>query len=373
MYTEATRFSGEADRAFVAELRAAVNNYFAENKLSTRANRAMWGKAAFMLALVFGSYALLLSGVLPLWGMWLCCAVLGAGIAGYGFSVMHDAMHGTFSENPRVNAALGFVLDLVGASSYLWDLRHNKMHHAYTNIYGADVDLDASWVLRLSPHAERHSFHRYQWFYAYFAYSISSIQWIVAKDYKSLSLRSHGPFRDVTHTPGQIALVIGMKLLHYFNFIVLPLLVLDVTLAQFLVGFVTLHVSTGLIMTLTFQLSHCVDVTEQFASDPGETLGHSWVVHELKVTSNFACNNRLLTWYIGGLNHQIEHHLFPNICSVHYPAIRPIVKAIAARHGMPYHEQPTLGAALAAHHRLLVQLGAAPQPQAVRLRPAGGL
>lgn len=364
------RFAGKADRDFTTDLRASVGAYFSENGISTRASRAMWLKAAVMLALVFGTYALLLSGLLPLWAMWLGCAVLGAGIAGYGFSVMHDAMHGTFSEDPRVNRALGFVLDVVGGSSYLWDLRHNKMHHAYTNIYGADVDLDASWVLRLSRYSPHLPFHRYQWLYAYGAYGLTTLQWILVKDYKNLALRSHGPFRDVSHSPGQIAQVIGMKLLHYGAFIVLPLLVLDVTPLQFLTGFLTMHFVAGFIMTMTFQLAHCVDVAEQFVSIPGETLEHSWMAHELKVTANFACESRALTWFVGGLNHQIEHHLFPNICSVHYPAMRPIVKAVAARHGMPYHEHRTLRDALAAHHRLLHQLGQAPQPQAADLHPA---
>jgi len=357
MKNAGVRFSNARDRAFSNDVKAAVKAYFEEPGRSHRADRGMWLKAAFMIGLVFGSYGLIISGWLPLWGMWLCCVTLAIGVAGYGFNVMHDAVHGTFSKNPRVNAALGFIFDLTGASSYLWRLRHNIMHHSFTNIYGADVDLDANWILRLSPYAAHHPVQRYQHWYFPLAYAISSVHWILFKDYKSLSLREHGCFREVTHAPGQVALLVGMKLLHYFNFIVLPLWLLDITVGHFLVGFLTLHVVTGLIMTLVFQVTHNVDITDKYLSEPGKVLDHSWMVHEVKVSANFACENRFVTWFVGGLNHQIEHHLFPHIAHCHYTALRPIVKAVIEQHGLPYHEFDTMGAALASHRRMLRELG----------------
>jgi linoleoyl-CoA desaturase len=148
------RFSNRKNRAFTADLKSAVNAYFKEEGVSRNANLTVYIKTAVMLTLIFGPYALIMAGALPLWAMWLSCFAMGAGVAGFGFGVMHDAMHGSYSSNPRVNRTLGFILDVLGGSSYLWDLRHNKMHHTYTNIYGADVDLEPSWVLRFSPHSK---------------------------------------------------------------------------------------------------------------------------------------------------------------------------------------------------------------------------
>lgn len=361
MKNAGVRFTNARDRQFALDVKRAVKDYFEDNDIDPKATPGMWVQAVVTIALIFVPYGLILSGALPLWGMWLCCIAMAVGVASYGFGVMHDAVHGTYSKHKLVNWALGFVFDITGASSYLWRLRHNVMHHSYTNIYGADVDLDANWVLRLSPYAKHYPVQRYQHWYFPLAYAISSLHWILFKDYKSLSMREHGCFRDVTHSRGQIALLIGMKAVHYFLFIGLPLLVLDVTVGQFLVGFLTLHVVTGLIMTLTFQVTHNVDITSKFLSEPGKKLQHSWMVHEVLVSANFACDNPLVTWFVGGPNHQIEHHLFPHVAHAHLPAIRPIVKRVIEEHGLPYHEFPTYRAALGGHRRLLKELGAAPE------------
>lgn len=364
------RFDNRLDRAFTTELKARVADHFREQGRSRRAPPGMWIKAAVMVSLVFGPWALILFGGLPLWAMWLCCVALGIGVAGYGFGVMHDAMHGAYSKNRVVTAVLGLIFDFTGASSYLWRLRHNRMHHAYTNLYGADVDLDANWILRFSPYSGAHPVQRYQHLYFPFAYAISSLHWMAFKDYKSLSRRSHGCFREVTHTPARVAEVLGLKALHYVNFIVLPLVLLDITVGQFLVGFLTLHVVTGLLMTCIFQVTHNTHLTGKHESVPGACLDRSWMAHELDVTANFACDNRALTWFVGGLNHHIEHHLFPTIASAHYPALRPIVKAVAAKHGLPYHEFATFREAFAGHQRLLKELGTTPPPAVIKAQEA---
>ncbi|MEL6346684.1 MAG: acyl-CoA desaturase [Myxococcota bacterium] len=352
------RFSNKRSRAFTNELKSRVDQYFEENGLSKKGTGEVAVKTVVMLSLVFVPYGLLMSGQFSLGWMWLFSFLTGAGIAGFGFGVMHDALHGAYSSHPRLNAAMGYVLDLLGGSSHLWKLRHNQMHHTFTNIHGADVDLEASTLLRLTPGAKHYWFHRYQQFYAFAAYSLASLQWIFVKDYKNLSRAEMGPYRQITHSRRRVAFEIGMKALYYVNFILLPLLILDITIWQFLVGFLTLHLTTGTIMTLVFQLAHVVEGPEHFVSEGDEVMAESWMVHQLQTTANFACTNRWLTWSLGCLNFQVEHHLFPRICSVHYPALRPIVKEVAQKHGYPYHEQPTLLTAIGSHYRTLKRLGA---------------
>lgn len=371
MHNDGVRFDSRSDRAFTADLNRAVSDYFSARGLSRRATPGMWLKAGIMVSLVFGSWGLILCGLLPAWGMWICCVTLGIGIAGYGFGVMHDAMHGAYSRSRTVTAVLGLIFDFTGGNGYLWRLRHNQMHHGYTNLYGADVDLDANWVLRLSPYSASHPVQRYQHLYFPLAYAISSLHWMAFKDWKSLSLRSHGPLRDVTHPARRVAEVVGMKLVHYLCFVVLPLVVLDIPWWQFLVGFLTLHVVTGLLMTSVFQVTHNTEVTSKFESEPGKQMARSWMAHELDVTSNFACDNPAITWFVGGLNHHIEHHLFPSIASAHYPALRPLVKAVAAEHGLPYREFGTFWEALCSHQRMLKALGTAPPPAEIKAAEAG--
>lgn len=351
------KFSNRNHRAFTQQLKQEVGAYFKDNNISQKANGAMKWKTVCLLMMMLVPYALIMSNQLPLLAMWLCTVVMSFGVAGIGFSVTHDALHGAYSSNPRVNAALGWVLDVIGGSSYLWKFRHNTMHHTYTNIEGADVDLSVSKLIRLTPGTPHLGIHRYQSIYAFFAYCFATIQWVLVKDYVSLFRKNMGPYRDIKHAPHQYVGVIGMKLLYYLNTIVLPLLLLDITLAQYLIGFFTFHLTAGFMLTVVFQLAHVVEGPCHYQAEEEHVYPDAWMVHQLQTTANFAPSNRPLSWFIGGLNYQIEHHLFPRICSIHYPKLSPIVRRVAEEHGIPYYQHATLRAAVASHYRMLRLFG----------------
>jgi linoleoyl-CoA desaturase len=241
----------------------------------------------------------------------------------------------------------------------LWKITHNVIHHTYTNIQGIDEDLEVSPLLRLSPESEHRRFHRYQHIYGLATYSLSTLFWVFAKDYKYLFKNDLGPYRDIRHPRGEVAKLLAMKVLYYVYMIVIPLLVLDILWWQFVIGFVAMHLTAGTILGVVFQLAHVVEGPEHFKAE-GQVMEDTWLVHEMKTTADFGRGNRLLCWYVGGLNFQIEHHLFPKICSIHYPAISPIVETIAREHGIPYHSHATLRESIASHLRTLKQLGNPP-------------
>ncbi|HUG39482.1 MAG TPA: acyl-CoA desaturase [Longimicrobiales bacterium] len=355
------RFPKKDAALFIPEVKDRVAAYFEETGLSTKADRSMVLKTVIMLGTTFGAYGLIMSGRFSPWTMLGLAVVMGVGMAGIGFAVAHDALHGAYSANPRINRVLGFTFDLLGANGYMWKITHNVIHHTYTNIHGVDEDLTVSPLLRLSPGAPRYGFHRYQHFYGLAAYSLATLNWVFAKDYQQFLKKDIGPYRDRRHPPSEIATLIIMKLVCYGYMIVLPLLLLDITWWQFLIGFLAAHLTAGTILGVIFQLAHVVEGPEYPLPDDGGQMEQAWLLHEMATTSNFAPRNRLLSWYVGGLNYQIEHHLFPQVCSVHYPALAPIVREVAERHGVPYHSQPTLRAAVASHLRMLKRLG---QPDA---------
>ncbi len=106
----------------------------------------------------------------------------------------------------------------------------------------------------------------------------------------------------------------------------------------------------GLILSVIFQLAHCVEAADFPEPSPGsDRLPDAWAVHQVQTTVDFARGARLLGWYVGGLNFQIEHHLFPRICHVHYPRIAPIVQAVCAEHGVRYTAHASLLAAMSSH------------------------
>ena len=351
------KFSTDREQAFMHELKERVHSYFAERGISEKANTAMVVKTVLMLLLAFGPYAMILSGRFSPGVMLLLCVLMGVGIAGVGFCIAHDALHGAYSSNKRVNALLGATFDLMGANGYLWKITHNVIHHTYTNIQGIDEDLEVSPLLRLSPTSEHKPIHRIQHYYALIAYSMSTVFWLFAKDYKYILQRDLGPYKNIRHPRREIAILIAAKLFCYFYMIVLPLWLLHITFGQFLIGFLAMHLTAGVILGVVFQLAHVVEGTEHFVPPEGTPMQDSWLVHEMKTTSDFGRSNPLLNWYVGGLNFQVEHHLFPRVCSVHYPQISPIVEEVATRHGIPFHSHDTLRAAIASHMRMLRQLG----------------
>jgi linoleoyl-CoA desaturase len=342
---------------FSREVKARVNAYFERKGLSKHANGAMIAKTVILLGVYVGSYALILTGLLPLTWAWFLCLVMGVAMAGIGFSVAHDALHGAYSANPRVNRMIGYVFDGLGANGYIWKITHNAIHHTYTNIRGYDEDLEVSPLIRLSPHTPHRPIHRFQHVFAFFAYATATVFWVFVKDYKYFFQKDLGPYRNKKHPRSEWLFLIFTKALYYLMMIVVPLLVLDITWWQFLIGFLTLHLTAGLILGVVFQLAHVVEPTEHLQEEQAKALKGAWMLYQMKTTNNFARDNRLLTWYVGGLNYQIEHHLFPRICHVHYKNLSPIVQELATKYGIPYNNCPSLLNVIRSHYRMLKEFG----------------
>ena len=354
-------FPVRTGKAFHAAAKAAVDAYFAERGLSPKGGGPMLFKSGVLLLLTFVPYALILTQWFDPLVMLGLAMLIGWGMAGIGFAVAHDALHGAYSDDARVNAVIGSSMDLIGGSSYLWRITHNIIHHTYTNIHGTDEDLAVSPLLRLSPHAPRHWFHRFQHWYALVLYSMTTMFWVFIKDFKYLAARDLGPYEDCKHSARDVAGLFIGKAVYYTWSLVVPFVVLDLAWWQIGCGILAAHLVAGVTLGIVFQLAHVVEETAHPVPDEvTRAMPESWVVHELATTANFAPTNRWLTWYVGGLNFQVEHHLFPKVCSRHYPAISRIVAELARQHDLPYHVHPTLTSAIRSHLRTLRTFGGRP-------------
>ncbi|MFN1834586.1 fatty acid desaturase family protein [Balneola sp. MJW-20] len=354
---EKVTFNNKIDREFSRTVKKRVNEYFESNGLSRHANASMVIKTLVILGVYFGAYALIISGSFSLGTMWLLAAIMGIGMAGIGFSISHDALHGAYSSNNTVNYLIGLTFDMVGANGYIWKITHNIIHHTYTNIHGHDEDLEVAEFIRLSPHSEYKPVHRLQHFLAFPAYSFATIFWVFVKDYWYFFKPELGPYENKSHPLSEWITLIVSKQLYYTYILVIPMMVLDITWYQLLIGFFTLHLTAGLILGIIFQLAHVVEETTHPIPDEDNMIQNHWVIHEMFTTNNFARNNKVLSWYIGGLNYQIEHHLFPKVCSIHYPQISPIVEQTAKEFGIPYNCHETFSEAVASHYRTLKKFG----------------
>jgi linoleoyl-CoA desaturase len=363
-------FSSREAQAFMVEMRAAVAQWFADAGRSDKANGAMVAKTVILLGVFVSAYVLLVTNTVTGWGAGGLVVLLGVAMAGIGFGVAHDALHGAYSSRSWLNTCIGASFDLLGANSYMWQITHNVIHHTYTNIHGVDEDLEVSPLLRLSPRGRWRPWHRYQHLYAFATYSLSTLFWVFVKDFKYFRQRDLGPFRGRTHSRGAVAWLLASKLVYVGYALVLPLLAIHARWWQILGGFVLAHLIAGTILGVVFQLAHVVEGTEHPLPDASGEMEHAWAIHEMLTTSNFARGSRAVSWYVGGLNHQIEHHLFPRVCSVHYPALSAVVRDVARRHGVPYNEHRTLAGAIASHYRVLKQFGRVTEVASAAGRPA---
>lgn len=341
-------------REFERDVRRRVAQYFIDTGVGQHADFRMISKSLILGILYFGSYALLLTGLLPWPLAWMLCITMGVGLAGLGFCVGHDALHGAYSANPQVNRVLGLVFEALGGNGDAWRQSHNGAHHGCPNVSGHDKDVDVSPLIRLSPHSAYRPVHRFQHLYAFGLYSLATLNWAFAKDYAAFA--SDGALRIRAHSAAAWARLLLGKLAFYLAMAV-PFLLLQMPLWQVGLGLLTVHLTAGLIVGTVFQLAHTVEGVEHMPASGAPAAKAAWAAHQLRTTSNFATGSRLVEWYIGGLNYQVEHHLFPRICHVHYPKISPIVRAAALEHGLPYNRLPSLRHAIAAHCRMLQRFG----------------
>ena len=352
------KFVANDKNIFFVTLRKRVDQYFKENGISKHANSQMVVKTVVLLALYGVPFILLLSLQPPLWVSFILWFMMGLGVAGIGMSIMHDANHGAYSSSRKVNDLLGYTLNLVGGAAFNWKLQHNILHHTYTNVVHMDDDIADKLVLRFSPHTEAKSVHKTQYIHAFFFYGVLTLYWVLAKDFVQYVQYTRNGVN--TNSPSQnawlLARIIINKLLYFSLILGLPVLA-GYSFGATLLGFLLMHFVAGIVLTVVFQLAHTVEGTSHPLPTEWGTIENSWAIHQMNTTVNFCRDNKWISWYVGGLNFQVEHHLFPQVCHVHYPAIAPIVKATAEEFGIPYMENETFGQALRSHIATLQRFG----------------
>jgi len=348
-----TRVAFQPSGAFHADVKARVEAYFRDTGRSPRGGGRLGLKIGLLAAWFAASYGLLLAGP-PGWLVAPLAVSLGLAWAGIGFDVMHDANHGASAKRPAWNRALSFSSDLIGGSSAVWRHKHNVLHHTFTNVVGLDADLDAGALLRLAPSQPRRAAHRWQHLYAWGLYLVFPLRWFLYDDLRDVVTGRIGGQPFPRPRGWDLATLLAGKALFLAWAVVLPVALHP---TWWLVPVALLAVGTlGLTLATVFQLAHAVGEAD-FVAAGGGTLEVDWATHQVATTVDFARGNRLLGWYLGGLNFQVVHHLFPRVSHVHYQALSPLVEAACRAHGVRYRAWPGLGAALAANVRWLRLMG----------------
>ncbi len=316
-------------------------------------------KTVIMLALFFVPLVVLASGIVTtVWLLFLLYILSGFGMAGIGMGVMHDAIHGAYSKNKKINTLLGYSFNLIGGNATVWRIQHNVLHHTYTNIEHSDDDLNAPFFLRFSPHAKHYWVHQFQHIYIWFFYGISTISWITTKDFVRMKRYKDMGFlnKKNEYTKAEISMI-AWKLLYYGYALVLPMIMVPFSWWIVLLAFLSMHFVTGTLISIVFQIAHIMPNNEFPLPDDKGYIDDNWYSHQFATTSNFSPNSKLLFWLIGGLNYQVEHHVLPDVCHVHYKKITKIVADTAQEFGMTYNVKTSMIRAISDHTKMLVSLG----------------
>jgi linoleoyl-CoA desaturase len=345
-----------ASEAFLKELRRRVDAYFEQTGYRQRDCPQMYFKTATILAWFIGAYVLLMFFVSSWWLVLPLAIVLGMAMAAIGFNIQHDGGHRAYSDHQWINKLMAMSLDLIGGSSYMWEWKHNSIHHTYPNITGEDDDIDVGVLGRLSPFQKRYWFHRAQGIYLWLLYGFLAIKWHLYDDFWSLALGRVGQHRVPRPKGWDLAIFIGGKVMFLSWAFVIPMLlhpVLAVIGVYVLAAF-----TSGIVLSVVFQLAHCVEEANFPMPNP-ETgrMETDWAMHQVQTTVDFSRRNRVLSWFVGGLNFQVEHHLFHRICHIHYPALSKVVESACKEFGVRYSENTSFFAALGSHFRWLQRMG----------------
>ena len=349
---------------FHKELKTRINDYFKSKNLSKTGGWRILVKSLFIAALITTSYISLVFYADSVMMVLVSAFFLAQGYVLVGFNIMHDSVHGSFSKSRVLNKVLGYTLNIMGGSQRLWYHKHNVLHHTYTNIAGVDTDLESDGLLRLSPNQEWKPWHRFQLIYALPIYGFLTLSMVLVTDYSKFFSNSIGPYKMPKATATESALFFITKVVYFFYTLVLPMFfhpVLYVLAVFFLVHFIL-----GLTMSIVFQLAHTVEENDfPVAQIPENIIENEWAIHQVETTANFSPKSHFANWYMGGLNFQIEHHLFAKISHVHYRKVSAIVKQTCKDFGISYTSYPSMFKAFQTHWNFLKEMSRKPVLQRV--------
>ena len=347
--------SGSGSGSFHGELKKRIQEYFANTGNKHTGNFALFTKGTILFTVFVALYTHLVFFTPGVWLGIAECVLLGGVVSAIGFNVMHDGAHGSFSQHKWVNHMAAFSLNILGGNSFMWNMKHNIIHHSYTNIEGVDDDINIQPWLRMSSDQKKYRLHKYQHFYFWLLYAMLYILWVFVLDYTKYFRRKIGSTPLKKMRMNDHIVFWTFKVVFAFLFVILPIVL--VGWSYWLIGFLAFTLVAGFILSIVFQLAHTVEHTAFPTAVDDNKMADEWAVHQVKTTANFATRSKIISWLVGGLNFQIEHHLFPKISHVHYPAISKIIRQVCHEYGVQYIEYPRMRQAVVSHVMFLRKMG----------------
>ena len=285
--------SGEpiAARSFPKVLRSRLDSFFAEQKISPKADLTMWVKIAVGFSVLAGSWIAIYTLKMNAWEFVAFYLLGGLAQTFLLLNIAHDSNHNAISSSPLVNKSLNYVFDLCGINSYMWRILHHRGHHSCINLHGEDDALTGRGLLRFTPHEPRAPLHRFQHLYVFFLYALFSLDYVFVRDFECFFFPTHGYLKRTRHPLREYVILLLSKAFYVTYMLVLPIFVLGKAPLLVIAAFLLVHLVVGLSVALVFQTTHTVDST-YFPANRGEF--ENGVYHIFATTADYATANPLV-------------------------------------------------------------------------------
>jgi linoleoyl-CoA desaturase len=221
---------------------------------------------------------------------------------------------------------------------------------------GIDDDIEIKPYMRMCTSQKRMALHKIQHYYFWFLYTLLHLMWVFYNDYRKYFTGKIGEFPIKKMSIKQHISFWAAKAGYLFMFAIVP--IMRVGFERWVVGFLIASMITGFVLSIVFQLAHTVEETSfPGVNEKSNHIENEWAIHQVNTTADFATRSKLVSWLVGGLNFQVEHHLFPKISHIHYPAINKIIRETCAAYGLVYLENKTVASAIVSHVNHLREMG----------------
>ncbi|KAH7301141.1 hypothetical protein KP509_23G014300 [Ceratopteris richardii] len=356
------QYKNSGGEDFYLTLKSRVENYFRMMKVNSRVHPHMFMKSILLLAIYMMSYLFTFY-----WGGSLVLSIFSTVLMGFmvaeiGICIQHDANHGAYSNCKALGYLMSTSLDLVGASSFMWRQQHVVGHHSFTNVDGYDPDIRVSDpdLRRVTKNQPRRKYHYFQHWYLAWLYGLLAFKSIFVDDFVALKSSSIGQIKLPKMTSLESWIFWGGKLFYALYMLVLPHCFGCYSGIQVAILYLISQLVAGWTLAFMFQVAHVVEKADfpvHEKKDGISKVSKGWAELQVRTTNNFSTDSLFWLHVSGGLNFQIEHHLFPGLCHLYYPNIQPIVKETCKEFNVPYNSFPTFWSALRAHFDYLKIIG----------------
>ncbi len=345
-------YKKEENKVFIKELHQRVNQYFNSNSISKKGNYLSYTKAIFFFGIIFTSYSAIWFSD-TLFSLFLAYGLSGVFSIFLALNVAHDAAHDTFSNNKKINNLFLYTFDLLGASGYMWKLKHVHSHHVHVNIPAMDADISQGKIIRLFNKSVFWSIHKYQHIYMPFIYLFYTLNWLLYRDFKDHFQNCVSGKPNLIHSKKSLLILFAGKILYIFFWIILPMILIPFSWYQFILGFIFMQFCASITVTTVLASAHVGEFAQFPEPNKKGEMPYSWALHQILTTTDFATSNPFITHLYGGFNHHVVHHLFPSINHIHYPVLTDILKNTCDEYDVPYQRNPSLWSAIKSHWNLL--------------------